>query len=79
MLTKEELRKIKMPLSDDDYMLLAHHYPIGVWVLGKEFKSLYDAFLFFLCEIFDQVFPGNKLNFYEKKVVSASDGKIQGS
>jgi hypothetical protein len=29
MLTKEELRKIKMPLSDDDYMLLAHHYPIG--------------------------------------------------
>lgn len=67
MLTKEELRKIKLPLSDDDYMLLARHYPLGVWVMGKEFDSLYDAFLNKRSEIFDQVFPGNKLNFYDKK------------
>lgn len=66
MLTKEELRNIKVPLSDDDYMLLSRHYPLGVWVLGKEFHNLYDAFLNKRSVIFDQVFPGNKYSLYNK-------------
>lgn len=66
MLTKEKLRKIKVPLSDDDYMLLSRHYPIGVWIAGKEFYNLYLAFLEKRSEIFDQVFPGNKYDIYGK-------------
>ena len=66
MLPKEELRKIQVPLSDDDYMLLFNHYHDYVAFVGKEFFYLYEAYLEKRSEIFDQVFPGNNYNNYDK-------------
>ncbi len=51
MLTKEELQNIKLPLSDDDYMLISKHYPATLTIFIRPFADLYEAYMKKMCSI----------------------------
>ena len=58
-LTKEDLLKIKLPLSDEDYMMLHDELETSPLLLESVSQELDDAYDRKMWEIFDQVFPGN--------------------
>lgn len=60
MLTKEELLKIKLPLSDDDYVKLHEEMPKLGFTLRSVSKELNEAYFSKMCEIFDEVFLDNE-------------------
>lgn len=67
MLTKEELQNIKLPLSDDDYMLISKHYPATLIIFIRPLADLYEAYMNKKCSIFDELFPGNQYPDGDKK------------
>ena len=60
MLIKEELQNIKLPLSDDDYVMISKHYPAHLLAFVGPSADLYEAYKNKMCSIFDEVFPGNQ-------------------
>ena len=60
MLSKEELQNIKLPLSDDDYVMLHDEMPKLGFTLRSVSKELNEAYFGKMCEIFDEVFPDNE-------------------
>ena len=62
MLTKEELQNIKLPLSDDDYVLIHDYtvkYKIELRSISKELSEEYDLMM---GTIYLQLFPDDDLD-----------------
>ena len=62
MLTKEELQNIKLPLSDDDYVLI-HDYTVKYNLeLRSVSKELAEEYYLMMGTIYLQLFPDDDLD-----------------
>ena len=59
LLTREDLQKIKLPLSDEDYMRLHGAEAAGQLNWTDEFPELSDAFDKLEVKYFDQTYPNS--------------------
>ena len=65
VLTKEDLQKIKLPLSDEDYMRLHGAEAAGQLNWTDEFPELSDAFDRLEVKYFDQRYPNSGVGIYD--------------
>lgn len=73
-LTKEDLQKIKLPLSDSDYKKCHEAMEQSpTLLLSSVSPELDDAYDRKLAEIYDQVHPGNNLWYEEMDYISPED------
>ena len=64
-LTKEDLSRMKLPLSDDDYLMLHEGLRALRVSLRREFPDLWVAYNKKMAWIYDQRHPGNNLSWDE--------------